>query len=248
MFGIGTGELLLLLLVALVVLGPERMPRLARDVGRALAEFRKTSDELREEFLNADKLAERMTQATVPGASALPEAGSADSGSAGASLAETSAATPAAEQSTETSGPARGTRADPMSSIGPGAVPSAEEPTAALPGAKSIPARSLAEAASAMPAADAAAANAAAAIPATAADVARSPAPAAPEGPLVEPSLEAPSVAPDEAVTDHGETAFDREAREARERLQGHEHRARAEAEGWEKPTDAAGNSSEKWA
>ncbi|MHB8631078.1 MAG: Sec-independent protein translocase subunit TatA/TatB [Candidatus Limnocylindria bacterium] len=55
MFGIGTGELLLLLIIALIVLGPERMPKLARDLGRALAEFRKTSDELRSEFLNADK-------------------------------------------------------------------------------------------------------------------------------------------------------------------------------------------------
>ena len=55
MFGIGTGELLLLLVIALIVLGPERMPKLARDLGRALAEFRKTSDELRTEFLNADK-------------------------------------------------------------------------------------------------------------------------------------------------------------------------------------------------
>jgi Tat protein translocase TatB subunit len=55
MFGIGTGELLLLLVIALIVLGPERMPKLARDLGRAMAEFRKTSDELRTEFLNADK-------------------------------------------------------------------------------------------------------------------------------------------------------------------------------------------------
>jgi len=55
MFGIGTGEILLLLLIALIVLGPERMPKLARDLGRAMAEFRKTSDELKSEFLNADK-------------------------------------------------------------------------------------------------------------------------------------------------------------------------------------------------
>jgi Tat protein translocase TatB subunit len=55
MFGIGTGEILLLLVIALIVLGPERMPKLARDLGRALAEFRKTSDELKTEFLNADK-------------------------------------------------------------------------------------------------------------------------------------------------------------------------------------------------
>ena len=55
MFGIGSGEILLLLLIALIVLGPERMPKLARDLGRAMAEFRKTSDELKSEFLNADK-------------------------------------------------------------------------------------------------------------------------------------------------------------------------------------------------
>ena len=55
MFGIGTGELLLVMLIALIVLGPERMPKLARDLGRALADFRRTSDDLRNEFLNADK-------------------------------------------------------------------------------------------------------------------------------------------------------------------------------------------------
>jgi len=56
MFGIGTGELLLLLIIALVVLGPERMPRMARDIGRVVGELRRTSDELRDEFMNADKL------------------------------------------------------------------------------------------------------------------------------------------------------------------------------------------------
>lgn len=55
MFGIGTGELLLLLVIALLVLGPERMPKLARDLGKTVADLRKTSDELRTEFLNADK-------------------------------------------------------------------------------------------------------------------------------------------------------------------------------------------------
>src|SRR3979411_553090 len=58
MCGTGTGELLLLLIVGRIVLGPERMPKLARDLGRAVAEFRKTSDELRGEFLNADKYLE----------------------------------------------------------------------------------------------------------------------------------------------------------------------------------------------
>lgn len=57
MFGIGTGELLLLLLIALIVLGPERLPGLARDVGRAMGDLRKTSDELTAEFLRADQAA-----------------------------------------------------------------------------------------------------------------------------------------------------------------------------------------------
>ncbi len=79
MFGIGTGELLLLLIVALIVLGPERMPKLARDLGRAVAEFRKTSDELRGEFLNADKYLESppATPASAAVTPAAPEASAA---------------------------------------------------------------------------------------------------------------------------------------------------------------------------
>jgi Tat protein translocase TatB subunit len=129
MFGIGTGELLLLLVISLIVLGPERMPKLARDLGRAMAEFRKTSDELRNEFLNADKYLD--TTATV---------------------------TPPAEQ-------------------------------AALP-------------------------------------------------------APAPEVPPIPAEPD--ETAFDREAREARARLRDPERLEQAKAEGWKTPTDEAGTS-DRW-
>ena len=138
MFGIGTGEILLLLLVALIVLGPERMPKLARDLGRAVAEFRKTSDELRGEFLNADKYLE--APVTPPAIAEVP----------------------------------------------PAATTTAETP----------------------PASDAAAE------------------PAAP-------------VEPDE-------TAFDREAREARERLRDPARMEQAKAEGWKTPTDEAGTS-ERW-
>jgi sec-independent protein translocase protein TatB len=47
MFGIGTPELLLILVVALVVVGPQRLPELGRTIGRALREFRKVQDEVR---------------------------------------------------------------------------------------------------------------------------------------------------------------------------------------------------------
>jgi Tat protein translocase TatB subunit len=70
MFGIGPEELVLVLIVALLVLGPERLPRMARDVGRVVGELRRTSDEFREEFMQADKFLER--QASTPAAIAEP--------------------------------------------------------------------------------------------------------------------------------------------------------------------------------
>lgn len=48
MFGIGPMELMAILVVALLVFGPKRIPELARTVGRGLAEFRRASNDLRQ--------------------------------------------------------------------------------------------------------------------------------------------------------------------------------------------------------
>ena len=72
MFGIGPEELVLLLIIALIVLGPERMPKVARDIGRVVGDLRRTSDQLREEFLNADKLLDKAADAAAPPAAAIP--------------------------------------------------------------------------------------------------------------------------------------------------------------------------------
>lgn len=45
MFGIGPGELIVIILVALVVLGPEKLPAAARVLGRLTAEMRNLSTE-----------------------------------------------------------------------------------------------------------------------------------------------------------------------------------------------------------
>ena len=50
MFGIGFPELLMIMALALIVLGPKRLPDLARALGRGLAEFKKSSDELKQTF------------------------------------------------------------------------------------------------------------------------------------------------------------------------------------------------------
>lgn len=46
MFGMSMTELILVLAIALVVLGPERLPGFARAAGRAMREFRKASREI----------------------------------------------------------------------------------------------------------------------------------------------------------------------------------------------------------
>ena len=79
MFGIGPEELMLVLIVALLVLGPERLPRVARDVGRVVGDLRRTSDEFREEFLQADKYLEKPaasapTPVAEPAPAAIPAA------------------------------------------------------------------------------------------------------------------------------------------------------------------------------
>ncbi len=73
MFGIGMPELLLILVVALLVLGPKRLPEAARSLGRGLAEFRRASSELRQSLTvppdkppSPDKPAEKESAPTEP--------------------------------------------------------------------------------------------------------------------------------------------------------------------------------------
>lgn len=47
MFGLGFSEMLVIMLVALVAIGPKRLPGVAKALGRGIAEFRNAMDEMR---------------------------------------------------------------------------------------------------------------------------------------------------------------------------------------------------------
>ena len=50
MFGIGMPEMLLIMAIALIVIGPKKLPDLAKSLGRAFAEFKRATSELKESF------------------------------------------------------------------------------------------------------------------------------------------------------------------------------------------------------
>ena len=76
MFNVGGGELLVILLVALIVLGPSRMPEAARTVGKVVGEIRRISTgfqrEIREAFEDSEDASPRRKEST-PLASAVAD-------------------------------------------------------------------------------------------------------------------------------------------------------------------------------
>lgn len=52
----GIGEMLLVFVAVLVLFGPRRLPGLARYLGRVLEEFRRASQDFRDQLMQADEL------------------------------------------------------------------------------------------------------------------------------------------------------------------------------------------------
>jgi TatA/E family protein of Tat protein translocase len=73
---IGFPELLIILVVALIVFGPRKLPELGRSLGKSLSEFKRASNELRSTLEDEIRLDEQRARSTAPGPG-RPESGTA---------------------------------------------------------------------------------------------------------------------------------------------------------------------------
>ncbi len=65
--GMGPMELLLILILALIVFGPDKLPEMMRQVGKAVNDFRKATSELTDEFNRTIQAEVEQTRAAVEG-------------------------------------------------------------------------------------------------------------------------------------------------------------------------------------
>ncbi len=66
MFGIGTTELMIILVIALIVIGPQKLPEIARTLGKGFAEFKRMSNDVKRTVdLEAERLEQEERQSKV---------------------------------------------------------------------------------------------------------------------------------------------------------------------------------------
>jgi Tat protein translocase TatB subunit len=76
MFGLGFGEILIILVLALVLLGPQKLPEVAKQLGKGFRDFKKATDDLKGQFeqeLYADERKAARPRIVPPTAAFSPE-------------------------------------------------------------------------------------------------------------------------------------------------------------------------------
>ena len=73
MFGsLGFPELIVIFIIALIVLGPKKLPELGRSLGKSLSEFKRASNELRSTLDEEIRMDERKEKETAQASVATP--------------------------------------------------------------------------------------------------------------------------------------------------------------------------------
>src|SRR5437867_1494301 len=85
MFNIGPLELMVILVIALLVVGPRRLPEVGRSIGRGIREFRKAQEEVQKTIQSAlnDEPASAARSASSPEGATQPEEQAAADGGEG---------------------------------------------------------------------------------------------------------------------------------------------------------------------
>ena len=75
MFGLGFSEIVVILVLALVLLGPKRLPDVAKQLGKGMREFKKATDDLKSQFereFYAEDLKKNQPHVVAPPTAAAP--------------------------------------------------------------------------------------------------------------------------------------------------------------------------------
>ncbi len=97
MFGIGSTELIVILIVALIVIGPAKLPEMAKALGKALGEFRRVSTDVKRTIEMEAEQADQKARTEQAKKELFPDNAAAPSPSKPADAAAEGQAAPAAQ-------------------------------------------------------------------------------------------------------------------------------------------------------